>query len=868
MLLLVVFCAVLWPAPAGAEAEPGGVREKPVDRWCATAGLDKAKASAAIRLAHGGTVHTKVSARLTVHVPYSWRYAKSLLLSEDTSGYRRAMGCVARPFATQHRWWNEWRPKGSPRVAAEKGGLLVTLDTFSWIDEDNGEFTLGPWKVEQGTARWRLLFEPAPGLHRVNWTKILVDPGAPGAESARPEPATREGATALVWRPEGEEAPPPVAVRIAPGWQRSFAAQDDRFLFANFHHGGNLAWTFVMSGLMLYAAARLRRRAGASTLELRSARMLGDWAWVSAGTALVFDGDTIALRWLKALGDDELWTAREPRLVFAASVCTAVLLLAFGRPPRPIVGAALALTVPVLGVAFQPDLFGLPDDLDISGGTSYFAFSSLCVAGGCAQALTFLAFTAAAWRLAREGDLIPPSGKTPGVTRELLLRYAGPVIVALTLAVGACYFLAVERNWQRAAWLSRHTEALYGLQHRGELRGHVTWFIVNSQNWWLTVWLLTGLALFAALRGAAARPSTTITPPPGAAPPPGSLADEPEGRRLLLLFFPVIVGMSLGYFANNAVLSALWIFFNMAALRLVIALGARRAVLHRVLESSPSKERLGVTVTAARRADILGRARRYREIHAKMRRLDQGQSDDDILQRRLLEQEVRGLHAWTDSAGATGRLPAQVSVVDVALALGPRDTWWDNGRRAAVIACFFGIPASAVVVWSGWIRGDQWRANLYYGFGLPDTVEGFLLWQTCWAGAGFVLGALWRSLPGRRGPVKALAVAAAFALPAVPEALGNFAVDQGHGDLVLIVVTMLPVLTLTGIALDLEIFQGERRFWQSRVGLLLSIYQMRYFSLQLAYLVAQAVALVTLWQFFADTGGGPPPKEFEGGGGR
>ncbi|MGV9882157.1 DUF6185 family protein [Streptomyces sp. NPDC003006] len=866
VLLLVVLCALLWPAtPAQATDRPTAEQKlkqkpkpkpkpksKPVDKRCATAGLDQAEASATIRLSHAGRIHTKVTARLTVHVPSSWRHAKSLLLSEDTGGHRLAMGCLARPDEAQHRWWAEWRPEGSPRVTAEKGGFRVTLDTFSWIDEDRGWFALGPWKVEQGTAHWRLLFEPAPGLHRVDWTEILVDPGDPGAESARPKPTTRQGATALVWRPKGEKKPPPVAVRLEPGWQRSFAAQDDRFLFANLNNGGSMAWTFAVSGLLLYAAGRLRRRAGASALEAESAGTLRDWAWVSAGAVIVFDGDTVLLRWLKALGDEELWTAREPRIGFAAAACTAALLLAFGRPRRSVAWAGAVLTVPVLAVAFQPDLFGLPDDLDISGGTPYPALYTLLAATACAQALTFLAFTAVAWRLARAGDLIPPSRKPPGAPRELRLRYAGPVVVAVTAAVGACYVLAVERTWQRVSWLSRHGDPMYGLGHRGELRSHLTWSAVNSQNWWLPVWFLTGLALFAALRAVGTRPTE-------------SPVTEPEDRRILLLFFPVVVGMGLGTFAGNGLLVTLWIFLNMAALWGAVAVGARRAVLDRVLETS--RERLGATVTAARRADILGRARRYREIHAKMRRLDQGQSDDDILQRRLLEQEVRGLHNWTDGSGAADRLPAQVSVVDVALALGPRDTWWGNGRRAALIACFFGFPASAVAVWSGWIRGDHWRANLSYGFGLPDIVWGSLMWQACWAGAGFVLGALWRRLPGRRGPVKALPVAVAFALPAGVDALGNFALDQGYEDIGLLVLTMLLVLTLTGIALDLDIFQGERRFWQSRFGLLLSVYQMRYFSLQLAYLVAQAVALVTLWQFFADTGGGPPPKEVEGGGG-
>ncbi|QEU90875.1 DUF6185 family protein [Streptomyces kanamyceticus] len=846
-MLLLTLCAVLWPARAGAVQES-------LDKRCDTAGLDKAEASASVRLAHGGRIHTKVTASLTVHVPSSWRLASSLLMSEDTGAYRKAMGCLTRPHESQHQWWGEWRPEGSPRVSAEKGGFEVAFDTFSWIDEATEWFALGPWKVKRGVAYWRLLFAPAPGLHRVDWTEILVDPGAPGAESAEPEPTTRKDATALVWYPKGERAPPPVDVRIEPSWQRSLGAQDDRLLFANVSTVGGMAWTFAASGLLLYAARQVRRRAGASAAETRAARTLSDWAWVSAGLVTVVNADEVFYRLARALGDEEAWYDREQRLSLPMSLGAAVLMLAFGRPRRPVAWAAVALAAPLLAVSCAPQRFGLPTSLELHGGAPDRAVYALFTAQGCALALGLVGFAAAAWRAARDCGLVPPSRTAPYGPRELQLRYAGPAVLVSTVVVGVCYALTAERDWQRASWLSHRGDPAYGWEHLDDLRTNLTWFAVNFQNWWFWYhWLITGLVVLTALRAASVR--ATESP-----------VAEAEDRRLFLLFFPVIVGLGLGAFENNSLLEALWLFLNMAALRLITVVAPGRTVLGHDLERTG--ERLGASVTAARRSDLLGRARRYREIHAMMRRLEAGQSDDDILQRRLLEQEVRGLHTWTSGAGTTDRLPSDVSVVDVALAMGPRDTWWGNGCRAALIACLFGLPASAVVVWSGWIRGDNWRGSAYYGFGLPDMVSGFVTWQTCWAGAGFVLGALWRCLPGRRGPVKALMVAAAFALPAGVDALGNFLMDQGYGDIGLEVLTMLLVLTLTGIALDLDVFQGERRFWQSRFGLLLSIYQMRYLSLQLAYLVAQAVAMVTLWQFFADTGGGPPAKELEGGGGR
>ncbi|MGX1625747.1 DUF6185 family protein [Streptomyces sp. NPDC055506] len=54
----------------------------------------------------------------------------------------------------------------------------------------------------------------------------------------------------------------------------------------------------------------------------------------------------------------------------------------------------------------------------------------------------------------------------------------------------------------------------------------------------------------------------------------------------------------------------------------------------------------------------------------------------------------------------------------------------------------------------------------------------------------------------------------------------------------------------------METFRGERHYWPSRLSLLLSVYQMRCLALQAAYLIAQIVAAITIWQFVTD-GGGP-----------
>ncbi|WP_405957258.1 DUF6185 family protein [Streptomyces phaeochromogenes] len=84
--------------------------------------------------------------------------------------------------------------------------------------------------------------------------------------------------------------------------------------------------------------------------------------------------------------------------------------------------------------------------------------------------------------------------------------------------------------------------------------------------------------------------------------------------------------------------------------------------------------------------------------------------------------------------------------------------------------------------------------------------------------------------------------------------------NEPKGYLAFDVASMLLVLTVTGIALDMAAFQEEHRFWHSRLSLLLSVYQMRQFSLQMAYLLAQVIAVVSIWQFVAGSDASPPTE--------
>ncbi|MFD9204424.1 DUF6185 family protein, partial [Streptomyces anthocyanicus] len=360
-------------------------------------------------------------------------------------------------------------------------------------------------------------------------------------------------------------------------------------------------------------------------------------------------------------------------------------------------------------------------------------------------------------------------------------------------------------------------DADYGKDHRSNLLWDAMWSVSNGQDWICgNLWMLSAVAALAALR--TWHISSALSPLDRA-------GDRAE-RLLFLTFFPVGVGMAGGYPLGVLLPVSVWIPLHMLALYGAVTLFVRRSVLAQPL--AKSNHSLAAILDVGVRIELLSRARTYRETHAALRRLDQGLFGDQPPVREDEEANLSDLHDWPAGGVLTtsDRLPPKVSVVDAALALGPRDTWWANGSRAARLALIPGLPAAALTTWVWTVRGEAWESTLSDQFGFPGMVLIFMYWMVTWAGAGFVLGALWRVLPGRRGAVKAIPVTLAFALPAGLDALLSWFTGESVSNLALHVSAMLFVLTVTGIAFDLDTFQGERRYWQSRLGLLLSVYQM------------------------------------------
>ncbi|MEV6509709.1 DUF6185 family protein [Streptomyces sp. NPDC051642] len=849
--LVAVLCVLVPAAPARAAGSTGD--------GCASAGLSGARVSTSVELQQDDQTYTKISTKAVIDVPAGWRRAGDLLLSEDSRAYITAMACLIRhkEVAGQQRRWPEWRP-GPPTVTSKSGRVTVVYRAYSWVGQYRSYIDVGLWQVRAGARVWTVRLAPPPALAGAHWDTVSVDPGAPGAESAKPRPAAGKGGSDLVWRPDAgkRRSVPAVTVTLRPSWQRSWAAQSDRLSVAGIDVFGGLLWTVTAAGVLLVAARRYRRRSGTPTdVQRRTLRNL-TW-WSLAGVALyvlAHTGDLVR-RYLERRSIDGAWLDQQIVREHALALAVVALLFCFARPSKWFWAAAAPLIVlPVLTMTV-PRWFGLrPSGWSAVYEPSDIGLAAQATASGCLMVLTVLGFVAVAWRLAVDGGLLPKSRSSPPQDRILLLRVAGPSALLWTVFVAVCFALVEESNWQRASWLSHTWNSVYGIDHQVDF----VWSAVNAvgdgQQLILDYsWFSTGLAILAVLR------TWRITPPAAPEPWPGPLLADPAERLLFLAFFPIAVGTGGGAYLDNALVVVLWLPLYMLSLYGAVKLLARNAVLAQPFETS--RRPLADDAGPGARTALLEKSRTYREIHAKLRRLDQGLFGDDEPVRAQLERDLDKLHDWPGNsalAPVTDRLPANVSVVDATLALGPRDDWWANGVRGARLALIPGLPAAALGTWADWVRGGAWQDTLSNQFGLPGMALAPVYWLTTWVGAGFLLGALWRVLPGRRGAVKALPIVFAFALPVGLDVLTGWFTDEGAANLALFLATLLLVLTITGIALDLDTFQGERRYWQSRLGLLLSVYQMRYYSLQFAYLIGQVIAVISIWQFFAEPSQSPP----------
>ncbi|MER5934777.1 DUF6185 family protein [Streptomyces sp. NPDC002054] len=864
--LLIIGCLLaLLPLITGWWAMSSGVVDAAARDHCQTGLLAARVESAELEFQHRGRMSTQVQSDMTVEVPDTWPYARDLTLGEDSTEYQNAMSCLLRgsedslPSAVpgarasvpaRHAEWRFHNPK----VTAEGDSIAVNYRALAWIDR-KGNIRIGPWGIDVDDEVWRVALKPPDALKFVVWRGVKVKLGGLDAAVISPEPMSlKEGV--LEW-PEPQTLD--IAVDVDPPWQRYFTLTSAWQLATTV---GVISWWVAASVVMALAAIRALPQAGNAAQEPGRTDTFSRRPAGGRGRGFN-EGPKEAVLYWAVLSAAVILTLRMPMKEIASPSWRALIGIAAGLalvlvarpwcrtesptrqepgvetvvPPATRRRQALAVTVTATGVAAVGAL--VIGALHLLGHGSLptpeaqrLGHLGLVMLWLVTLWLALAAMTAWAWRFVREGELRKSWIKRWDDSPVRWVVGVSVVLAAIAAVILGCFVWAKHRDWKRVAWPGERT----GIPDR-ELRQFLEDFPLLSLRWvYAYSWVLAGIALVALLRIGVEKQRGK-----GDSGQEISLYPKESDFLLTAAIFAFLVGMRQVEFAGSSAFYGLWFLLIMLSLLAVRKVGLRWSVLSQAGEQFCKQ----TFSRPERREALLKKAHEYRNWHHQIYLMEHGRADG--ASREMMEGKLREQERWLSGQGR--RRPAeQYSVVDIALAWGPEFHWWDNAKHSARLAFLFGIPASIALAWlTSLSRSQSWLFMLHNSTGLPDLLAKFCAWQIAWAGAGMVLGALWRVLPGRHSPVRALSLTLAYALPVGLGALLSRITDTELGYALLSVLLMLTVLTLTSLWMDMATFHEERQFWPTRFGLLLSIYQMRGLSAQIAYLLAQVAAAVAIW---------------------
>ncbi|MEU5537030.1 DUF6185 family protein [Streptomyces sp. NPDC020362] len=859
-LLTLLVTAVAWWGCSPAEAQ-ANTRDN-----CLTEQLRPRSVEAELRFSQRHQAYVKVYSGLTVKVPRKWDLAQNLTFSEDSKEYRRAMRCLL--LGPKGKISDTERRPHDPTVTAEGDTVTVKYDAFTWI-QNYGTVRLGPWVISTNKKKeWEVALRTST-LGRFPWKRIEATlDGLNFNDHSKPE-ASFADANRLVWK---DEMPRNVVFDVDLPWQRSLSLVYDRSFWGT---AGVAAWWVCASCVIVLAALRSEQPypsaaqgtpgspnmpgwysrkprwwAGNGRGENPVATAL-QWALLSTAVALtlllIVPQQSIALRWRSLIcifaGLALLLVARPwhrgmpPAVTDTRTDGSADPDDAPRRQARAVIATASVVAAAGLLVVLAPALFGLPADLVPKAKPTVSGLVGLALMGLTTVWLWLAAMAAWAWRFAREGGLVRTSWTHTWDTAPGRCVAAASALVAVTVgALLACIWWSSESQWIRTGWLTDRSGSFTDDPYVNKFMATFSFtdlLWVYSHSWILTVIALLALLYFR-VRTQRAQVGNNDE----------QLSLRPDTPELLLIaaVFSFLVGLQGGKAAGSSGLFGIWIPLNIISLYVVVGLGRQWSVLGELGDCFCSK----LLGSKKRRRELLTKARQYRSVNHQLYLLDQGRGGSAT--RQQLEDQLHRLRQWVVS-GCNGKNPPEhISVLDVALAWGPRDHWWSNAVHSARLAFWFGVPASAAAEFLDLKNPWNWLQFLYTATGIPDVVANFFLYQLAWTGAGFVLGALWRLLPGSSSLMRAWSLTLAYAMPVCIAVLISSIRDAGFGPVLLYALLMLIVLTLTGFWMDTATFRHERDLWRSRSALLLSIYQVRGFSTRLAWLLAQMALAAGIWK--------------------
>jgi hypothetical protein len=188
-------------------------------------------------------------------------------------------------------------------------------------------------------------------------------------------------------------------------------------------------------------------------------------------------------------------------------------------------------------------------------------------------------------------------------------------------------------------------------------------------------------------------------------------------------------------------------------------------------------------------------------------------------------------------------LPEAIDAGAVALALGPGDTWWDNGKQAVRTGALLTVVPLGFYAYITWRNGGL--APLTYPFGLLDILSTAASVLIAWLVGLFAFGALLPYLRGTRAPFKGVVLgvvtlAAEATDAAIRHALGvtpysTFLVDG---------LLAIAVFGTLGLLLDMRTLQIHNR----DSGLLNTLYRLGHMRVAVTFATTLLVVGIGIWQ--------------------
>ncbi len=196
--------------------------------------------------------------------------------------------------------------------------------------------------------------------------------------------------------------------------------------------------------------------------------------------------------------------------------------------------------------------------------------------------------------------------------------------------------------------------------------------------------------------------------------------------------------------------------------------------------------------------------------------------------------------------------------LDVLLSVGPEASAVGNMRTAAKLGVRLGALPAMFITWV-WFRQEPPQLSSPRSSILLDLVI-----LSSWTFAAMVFGAatlglLWRYLPGRRGPVKALPIALLFsATPVIqyllPASLGGVRSTAALSEAAI----FTAVLMVVAVTMDHASLRSVGSLWTRPHRPFMEAYGLQNLSSKLAVVLAQLGAIIAIYSFLRH--GGDPPS--------